>query len=83
MRLKLYSLETVGLGDFYCLAENASLAEESLIKILDESDYGFSSKRKVKTIRWLSDAFKESLSDKGLPFLSDQNARLLIVSEWS
>lgn len=78
----LYLLTTKGLGDFHIIANDPTEAQNALIKILQEQDYGLSEHRHVMNIQWLAEAPKESLQRDGKPFLSDKSKRLLIVKDW-
>jgi len=78
---KLYLLTTRGLGDFYVIAENPTQAEENLIKIFDDQDYGFSKDRVVTNISFIAKAFKPDYRNAEKPFLFD-GSTLLIVDDW-
>lgn len=52
--MKLYLLSTVGLGDYYVVAEDPTSAESSLSKLLYSQDYGYSDSRIVNTIKLLA-----------------------------
>ena len=78
---KLYLLTTKGLGDFYVIAENPTQAEENLIKIFDDQDYGFSKDRVVTNISFIAKAFKPDYRNAEKPFLFD-GSTLLIVDDW-
>lgn len=79
----LYLLTTKGLGQFHVIANDPTQAQESLLKILDEQDYGFKSERQVTNIEWITEAFKPDFTDKSRPFLSSKENRLLIVGDWA
>jgi hypothetical protein len=78
----LYLLTTAGLGDYYVLATNPSEAEESLVKILNEQDYGFRDERRVVNIAILTSSFYPNYANKSKPNLTDKSSRLLIVGDW-
>lgn len=54
--MKLFRLETVGLGDYWVIANDPTEAEIALGKILDGSNYGFYEKRTVKTINYIAES---------------------------
>ena len=73
----LYLLTTLGLGDYYIVAENPKEAEDALMEIFKNQDYGFAKNRRVISIKWLSKELYPALNQEH--FLSDNEARLLII----
>lgn len=53
--MKLYLLETQGLNSFYVVAKDPTEAENRLKKLLEEGDFGFTSRRLVTSINLLSE----------------------------
>jgi hypothetical protein len=79
----LYLVSTSGLGQFHVIANDPTEAENALVKIFNEQDYGFRGDRRVIDIKWLAEAFKPDFRDNKKPFLSDKETRLLIVQHWA
>lgn len=79
----LYLVSTSGLGQFHVIANDPTEAENALVKIFNEQDYGFRGDRRVINIKWLAEAFKPDFRDNKKPFLSDKETRLLIVQHWA
>lgn len=52
--MKLYLLSTVGLGDYYVVAEDPTSAESILSKLLYSQDYGYSNSRIINNIKLLA-----------------------------
>jgi hypothetical protein len=78
---KLYLLTTIGMGQYYVIAENPSEAECALISTFEKQDYGFYEKRKVKNIEIVAESFVPDYRNKEIPNLSG-NEKLLIVDDW-
>lgn len=78
----LYILTTRGLGDFHVLANDPTEALNSLEKILNNQEYGFSDDRKVINIKLVTQTLRASYNEPKKPFLSDKSTRLLIVKDW-
>lgn len=70
--MKLYCLQTKGLGDYYVIAPNAHVADQILTKELSDSGYGFQSDRRVITTRLIT----EQIGKK--PFVFSEKRRLII-----
>ena len=51
---KLYKI-TNGIGDYWVIAKHPTEAEEKLLKLLNEADYGFDDNRKAKNISIVAD----------------------------
>lgn len=75
--MKLYLLETKGLGDYYVIAKDVLEAETILTNELDRADYGFSKDRLVIGIRLITQEVGEFPA--GRPNFNDQSR--LLVSE--
>ena len=78
---KIISFNNKRFGDFYVIAENPTQAEENLIKIFDNQDYGFSKDKVVTNISFIAKAFKPDYRNAEKPFLFD-GSTLLIVDDW-
>ena len=78
----LYLITTKGLGQFHVIANDPTEAQNALIKIYKDQDYGFEPDRYVTNIQWLAESFKPDYSDNTKPFLSCKETRLLIVQNW-
>jgi hypothetical protein len=50
----LYLIETSGLQQYYVIADNPTEAQDALIKLFNEQDYGFKSNRRIVNIKWLT-----------------------------
>lgn len=61
--MKLYLVSTVGFGDYYIIANDPTSAENKILSILNESDYGFSSERGVikHNDKWVSAIYKDNI----------------------
>jgi len=53
--MKLYKLST-GLGDYWVIAKDPTSAENKLMKILDDEDYGFASGRTVTVLTLIAES---------------------------
>ncbi len=53
--MKLYRLQNE-IGDYWVIAENPTQAEEKLMKMLDENDYGFNKSRIVTSFHVIAEA---------------------------
>lgn len=70
MKNKLYLVSTSGLGEFYIVGSDPTQAEEKLLELLKQADYGTLSKRTVVCIKFLA---QELSSFAGKPnFTSDK-----------
>jgi len=58
--MKLYRIETQGLGTHYAVANNETEAYQIMRKWFDDLDYGFQSKRTLKTITLLADTYRSN-----------------------
>lgn len=76
--MKLYLLTTESLGDFYVLGSNPHIAESNLKMLLDKSDYGFNSGRKVIAFKLLAEEVTEF--PQGKPNFSSGN-KLILINE--
>lgn len=70
--MKLYLLETKGLGHFYIVSIDPTNAEKTLTDNLDKADYGFTSDRVVLNIEVLAKEISCFPKDK-LNFSSGDN----------
>ncbi len=66
--MKLYKLETAGLGDYWVLGNDSAEAEIKLSKMLEEASYGFYKDRRIHTIHIIAESAddKRFLTDKKL-----------------
>ena len=72
----LMRVETEGLGSFFVLSDSMDKAAEKVKNLLDKNDYGFSSKRKVKSVTIIT---KMIMADtNGKVKISDDTRFLLI-----
>lgn len=78
----LYLVSTKGLGQFHVIANDPTEAQNSLVKIFDDQDYGFKTDRQVTNIEWIAKGFEPDYRDNKKPFLSCKENRLLIVKNW-
>jgi len=76
--MKLYLLTTKGLGDFYLVSESPNEAQDKLTELLVKADYGFTDRRKVTNIKWLTDEISEF--PKGKPNFSNDGNLILPTS---
>ena len=53
--MKLFQLTTTGLGDYWVVANNPTEAENKLVNILNEYNYGYSTCRKVTIIKIIAE----------------------------
>lgn len=70
--MKLYRLQTKGLGDYWVIADNAHEADQKLTKLLDAADYGFSKERLVISTALISEHVRDLLPE-AKPHFSDQH----------
>lgn len=70
--MKLYCLQTKGLGEYYVVANNATEADICLTKALSENDYGGFDDRLVINTRLIT----EEIGKK--PFVFGKGRKLLI-----
>lgn len=80
--MKLFKVETKGLGEFMVIADNVELAEKFVTRMFDGQNYGNSNDRRIKCINYIDEEPSGALSNCELPFLSDRSKTLLIVSNW-
>jgi len=73
--MKLFLIETKGLGDYYVVDKDPTSAMERLRYLLDKADDGFSSQREVKSIDILTDEVHEF--PKGKPFFCEKSRLIL------
>ncbi len=59
MKNKLYLVSTYGLGDFYIVSPDPTSAEKLLTSLLDKTDYGLWSNRKITNIKILTEELGE------------------------
>ena len=78
----LYLVTTRGLGQYYIIANDPTEAENALMKIFNDQEYGFETDRRVMKIEWLAASFIPHYIDNNKPFLSKKDTRLLIVDDW-
>lgn len=78
----LYLISTSGVGDFHVIAEDPTTAENILKSILDKCDYGFSSDRRITSIKIIDAEPQKGLKDESLPHLSDKSKRLILASRF-
>lgn len=52
----LYKVDSAGLGSHYVLAPNPDRAYQILLKEWDDSNYGFSSDRKLKCVHLIAES---------------------------
>lgn len=77
---KLYLLTTKGLGDFHVIATDPTQAEDFLLKVLNDQDYGFYDDRRIINIKLVDETPSFHVQK---PFLSDKNRRLFIAFNYS
>ena len=70
--MKLYTLQTKGLGEFYVLADNPHDADTKLQKLFSENNYGYISDRLVMNTRLIT----EETGKK--PFVFSEEKRFII-----
>lgn len=74
--MKLYKIETKGLGTYHIVANHPTEAENRLVDLLTDADYGFTEDRRVQIITLISDeVFMHGGNPK--PFFSDKNKLIL------